>query len=292
MINNNEKKYELIKFEDGEFSLDVNVSPDEETVWLTQRDLTLLFNVDKSRISRHIKNILDEGELNFSVVAENATTGADGKTYSTRYYNLDMIIAIGYRVNSKRGTQFRKWANSVLKQYLLNGYSIDTKRCIECQENIITLNNKVNNLIENTSNINNRLLSLESTDNILSNMLFYENNIFEEDSYIKKLLLSAMKEIIIIDGYIDITVLDMLNEINIPIVIYTLPSANITKQDINIFQINHNLIVKRNNIIYDRFLIIDDDIYSIGSSIKDVGKKRFVMTKIISISKQELLKNI
>ena len=128
-MNNQEKKYELIKFEDGEFSLDVNVSPNEDTVWLTQKDLTLLFNVDKSRISRHIKNILDEGELDFSVVAENATTGTDGKTYSTRYYNLDMIIAVGYRVNSKRGTQFRKWANSVLKQYLLNGYSINNKRC-------------------------------------------------------------------------------------------------------------------------------------------------------------------
>ena len=291
-MNIQEKKYELIKFEDGEFSLDVNVSPDEETVWLTQKDLTLLFNVDKSRISRHIKNILDEGELDFSVVAENATTGTDGKTYSTRYYNLDMIIAVGYRVNSKRGTQFRKWVNSVLKQYLLNGYSINNKRCIECQENIITLNNKVNNLIENTSNINNRLLSLESTDNILSNMLFYENNIFEAYSYIKKLLLSAKKEIIIIDGYIDITVLDLLNEINIPITIYTLPSASISKQDINKFQINHNLTIKRTNIIHDRFLIIDDEIYSIGSSIKDVGKKRFVMTKIISISKQELLKNI
>ena len=80
-MNNHEKKYELIKFEDGEFSLDVNVSPDEETVWLTQKDLTLLFNVDKSRISRHIKNILDEGELDFSVVAENATTGIDWKTH-------------------------------------------------------------------------------------------------------------------------------------------------------------------------------------------------------------------
>ena len=78
----------MIKFEDGEFSLDVKVSPDEDTVWLTQRDLTLLFNVDKSRISRHIKNILDEGELDFSVVVENATTGTDGKTYSTRYYKF------------------------------------------------------------------------------------------------------------------------------------------------------------------------------------------------------------
>ena len=291
-MNNQEKKYELIKFEDGDFSLDVNVSPDEDTVWLTQRDLTMLFGVDKSRISRHIKNILNEGELDLSVVAENATTGNDGKTYITKYYNLDMIIAVGYRVNSKRGTQFRKWANSVLKQYLLNGYSINNKRCLDCQENIISLNNKVNNLIENTTNLNNRMLSLESTENILSNMLFYENNIFEAYSYIKKLILKAQKEIIIIDGYIDITVLDMLNEIILPITIYTLPSASITKQDISKFQINHNLSIIRTNIIHDRFLIIDDDIYSIGSSIKDVGKKRFIMTKIISISKEDLLKNI
>ena len=160
-MNIQEKKYELIKFEDGEFSLDVNVSPDEETVWLTQNDMALLFGVDRSRITRHVNNILKENELPNSVCAENALTASDGKTYLVRFYNLDMIIAVGYRVNSKRGTLFRKWANSVLKQYLLNGYSINTKRCIECQENIITLNNKVNNLIENTSNINTRLSSLE-----------------------------------------------------------------------------------------------------------------------------------
>ena len=288
-MNNQEKKYELIKFEDGEFSLDVNVSPDEDTVWLTQEQISILYGRDISVISRHIRNILKETECNESNLQKMQIPFSDKPI---TIYDLNIILSVGYRVKSPRGNQFRKWANSVLKQYLLNGYSINNKRCIECQENIITLNNKVNNLIENTSNMNNRLLSLESTDNILSNMLFYENNIFEAYSYIKKLLLSAKKEIIIIDGYIDISVLDMLNEINIPITIYTLPSASITKQDINKFQINHNLIVNRINKIHDRFLIIDDDIYSIGSSIKDVGKKRFVMTKIISISKSELLKNI
>ena len=290
MINNNEKKYELIKFEDGEFSLDVNVSPDEETVWLSAQEMAYMFERDYKTIQKHINNVFFEKELD--KISNSQKVRLTGNDKPTQYYSLNVIISVGYRVKSKRGTQFRIWANSILKQYLLNGYSINNKRCIECQENIITLNNKVNNLIENTSNINNRLSSLESTDNILSNMLFYENNIFEAYSYIKKLLLSAKKEIIIIDGYIDLTVLDMLNEINIPVTIYTLPSASITKQDINKFQINHNLIVNRNNIIHDRFLIIDDDIYSIGSSIKDVGKKRFVMTKIISISKQELLKNI
>ena len=289
-MNNQEKKYELIKFEDGEFSLDVNVSPDKETVWLSAQEMAYMFERDYKTIQKHINNVFFEKELD--KISNSQKVRLTGNDKPTQYYSLNVIISVGYRVKSQRGTQFRIWANSVLKQYLLNGYSINNKRCIECQENIITLNNKVNNLIENTSNINTRLSSLESTDNILSNMLFYENNIFEAYFYIKKLLLSANKEIIIIDGYIDITVLDMLNEINIPITIYTLPSASITKQDINKFQINHILTIKRNNIIHDRFLIIDDDIYSIGSSIKDVGKKRFVMTKIISISKQEILKNI
>lgn len=293
-MNIQKKKYELIKFEDGEFSLDVNVSPNEETVWLNREQLSFLFDRDIKTISKHINNCLKEECIN-STVAKFATVQIEGNRKVSReieYFNLDVITSIGYRVKSQRGIQFRHWANSILKQYLLNGYSINNKRCVECQENIITLNNKVNNLIESTSNLNTRMLSLESTDNILSNMLFYENNIFEAYSYIKKLLLSAKKEIIIIDGYIDITVLDMLNEIMIPITIYTLPSANITKQDISKFQINHNLNIIRTNIIHDRFLIIDDDIYSIGSSIKDVGKKRFVMTKIITINKDELLKNI
>ena len=252
--------------------------------------MALLFEVDRTRITRHIKNIFEELELEEKSNVRKTHFPFSDKPVTI--YDLNIILSIGYRVKSLRGNQFRKWANSVLRQYLLNGYSINNKRCIDCQENIISLNNKVNNLIESTANLNNRMLSLESTENILSNMLFYENNIFEAYSYIKKLLLSAKKEIIIIDGYIDITVLDMLNEIMIPITIYTLPSASITKQDISKFKINHNLTIIRTNIIHDRFLILDADIYSIGSSIKDVGKKRFVMTKIATINKDDLLKNI
>ncbi len=129
-MNNQEKKYELIKFEDGEFSLDVNVSPEEETVWLTQKDMALLFNVSIDNISLHIKNIINDGELDQSVFEESSITASDGKKYKTKIYNLDMIISVGYRVKSRRGIIFRKWANSVLKQYLLNGYAINTERII------------------------------------------------------------------------------------------------------------------------------------------------------------------
>ena len=224
-MNNQEKKYELIKFGDGEFSLDVNVSPDEETVWLTQKDLTLLFNVDKSRISRHIKNILDEGELDFSVVAENATTGTDGKTYSTRYYNLDMIIAVGYRVNSKRGTQFRKWANSVLKQYLLNGSVINEERCLSCTSNIISLQNKV-------EFIESKIKNMEDDLYLENSKAFFEGEIVEPYTFIRHIFFLAKKELVITDYYADNYLISMLKDIKVNITIITSSNSYLNKINI------------------------------------------------------------
>ena len=148
-MNNQEKKYELIKFEDGEFSLDVNVSPDEETVWLSANEIALLFNRDPKTIRKHINNVFEENEVDInSNTQKMRIAGVDQRVV---FYSLNVIISVGYRVKSKRGILFRRWVTSVLKKYLLNGYSINNKRCIECQENIITLNNKVNNLIGNTN---------------------------------------------------------------------------------------------------------------------------------------------
>lgn len=138
----------------------MNVSPDEETVWLSANEIALLFNRDPKTIRKHINNVFEENEVDINSNTQKMRLTGNDKP--TQYYSLNVIISVGYRVKSQRGTQFRIWANSVLKQYLLNGYSINNKRCIECQENIITL-----------------------------------NNIFEAYSYIKKLLLSAKKEIII-----------------------------------------------------------------------------------------------
>ncbi len=124
------QKYELIKFKDIGIELDVNVSPNEDTVWLSLDQISLLFGRDKSVISRHIKNIFSEKELEENqVVAKNATTASDGKMYTITYYNLDVIISVGYRVKSKRGIIFRQWANNVLKQYLIKGYVIND-RCL------------------------------------------------------------------------------------------------------------------------------------------------------------------
>ncbi len=137
-------------------------------------------------------------------------------------------------------------------------------------------------MIKNLSNIN----------NITREKLFYEDEIYDAYSYIKQLFLSAKSSIILVDGYIDLSVLDMLVDVSVPITIYTFPSSSLTKQDIHTFNIKHNLEVIQKTLVHDRFIIIDNTIYLCGSSIKDVGKKRFVLTKLDSIKIEDILKSI
>ena len=286
----NINKYDLIKFEDGEFSLDVNVSPNEETVWLTANQMAILFERDEKTIRKHINNVFKENE-----VTKNSNThflrvaGVDQKV---AFYSLNVIISVGYRVKSQRGVIFRQWASSILKQYMLNGFSVNEKRCLECQENLVSLNNKINNLIEQTNENTLSIQELNHPNALLLDKLFYEGEIFDAYSYIKQLFLSSKTSIILIDGYVDLSVLDMLVGITLPITIYTYPSSTLTNQDIERFSIEHNLKVCKTNRIHDRFIIIDDTIYLCGASIKDVGKKRFVLTKLKTISKTDLLRNI
>ena len=133
----------LAMFHDGAFEIDVRVSATENTVWLTLDQMASLFEKDKSTVSRHIKNIFSEGELDRgAVVANYATTASDGKTYQVDYYNLDVIISVGYRVKSKRGIAFRKWATSVLNDYLLRGYA-ENKKLLEAQGKTIELQTRM-----------------------------------------------------------------------------------------------------------------------------------------------------
>ena len=145
-----EKKYELIKFEDGEFSLDVNVSPDEDTVWLTANEIALLFERDEKTIRKHINNVFEENEVDYN----NNThfLRVVGVKQKVAFYSLNIIISVGYRVKSKRGVLFRQWANSILKQYLLNDHVINEDRCLSCTSNIISLQNKLES-IESKINI-------------------------------------------------------------------------------------------------------------------------------------------
>ena len=140
-------KNEIILYETADHAVKLNVNTDGDTVWLSLDQLTDLFDRDKSTISRHIRNVFKEGELERdSVVANFATTAADGKTYQVDYYNLDVIISVGYRVKSQRGVEFRKWANGVLKEYIIKGYAVNNKRIEQIGEVIRIMKRAENQL--------------------------------------------------------------------------------------------------------------------------------------------------
>lgn len=137
---------QVIIYEDSNGEVKIDVSLENETVWLSQKQMEMLFDKSKKTISEHIGNIFKEGELEKDSVVRNfRTTASDGKNYDVAYYNLDMIISLGYRVNSKRATSFRVWATKVLKEYLINGYAINQKRLEQksLKELKVTQNKKI-----------------------------------------------------------------------------------------------------------------------------------------------------
>ena len=287
----NDKNYDLIKFEDGDFSLDVNVSPSEDTVWLTQAQLAELYAVGIPAINKHIKNIIDSNELTYSTISKMEMVQFEGERLIKRnvsIYNLDMILAVGYRVKSPRGNMFRRWANSILKQYLLNGHVINESRCIAHSDNIIKINNTINDMNSRLSNVELRLDNLTSID-IFKDKIFYNGQLFEGYSFIKKLFNKAINRIIIIDSYLDYSVLEMLNDISVNISIYIASHTPISNKELSLFQANHILNVIRTNNYHDRFIIIDNELYSIGSSIKDIGKKISMISKLEAINIDDLL---
>ena len=147
---------EIVIYQSENNQIEVSVQFEKETVWLSLNQRALLFDRDKSVISRHLNNIFKLGELErVSVVAKNATTAQDGKTYQVEFFNLDVILSVGYRVNSKQGTQFRKWANQILKDYLVQGYAINQKRLQQKQQEVEILKTGlriVSRAIENAAN--------------------------------------------------------------------------------------------------------------------------------------------
>ncbi|MCR5349428.1 MAG: virulence RhuM family protein [Acholeplasmatales bacterium] len=266
----------MIKFEDGDFSLDVNVSPEEDTVWLTQEQMAILFNRDTSVISRHISNILKEKECDESNLQKMQIPFSDKPI---TIYDLNIILSVGYRVKSSRGNQFRKWANSILKQYLLNGYAINAERIMAYQSNILQLE-------ANVINIENRLKNLEMTIYSDNTQIIFEGEILEPYTFLRKLFFLAKNEITIIDQYADKFLLTMLSDLKVKITIVTSTSSYLNKEIIP-----NNITIIHNDIIHDRFIIIDDLVYAIGSSFNDIGKKRFFMMKLENITKDMILKD-
>ena len=286
-------KYEIVKFIDEEVKLDVNISPLEKTIWISIEQMSVLFERDRSVISKHIKNIFLEGELlEDSVCAFFAHTANDGKVYNVKYYNLDVVISVGYRVKSKRGVLFRQWASNIIQDYLIKGYAINEERSLVTNENYVRLINKVESLDERVSNIENNYKPQE----FKNSQLFFNGQLYDAYTLIQSIFESANNEIIIIDNYVDRTILDRLvvKKNNVLVIIYTSINTRLLGRDINTFNSQYGgLDVRYTTNVHDRYIIIDQNkIYHLGHSIKDLGKKIFSISESDSNLISKLLSNI
>lgn len=274
---------EIILYQpDASVSLEVRL--EDETVWLNRNQIATLFDRDVKTIGKHINNALQEELAGLPTVAKFATVQKEGDRTVTRnveHYNLDVIISVGYRVKSKRGVQFRIWANTIIKDYLLRGYSINQRllhmenridhRLSEHDNQIKELSGKVDFFIRT---------SLPPKEGIL-----FEGQIFDAYVFVCDLVKRAKKRIVLIDNYIDETVLTLLDKRNNGVLatIYTKRIDRQLQLDIE----RHNdqyapIDVRQAQRIHDRFIVIDDTLYHIGASIKDLGMKLFAFSKMES----------
>ena len=211
----------------------------------------------------------------YSVVKDFLTTASDGKKYHTQYYNLDVIISVGYRVKSNRGTQFRIWANSILKEYLLRRYAVSYR--LSQVENHIKEHEKI--LSEHSQKIDFFVrTSLPPVEGV-----FYNGQIFDAYSFVSELIKTAKRRILLIDNYIDNTVLLTLSkrQDGVSVLIITRKITETLKQDIVRFEQQYSPVeVRESSIYHDRFLIIDETVYHMGASLKDLGKKLFAFSRL------------
>ena len=277
-----ENKGEFVVYRQDEItSLEVRV--ENENVWLNRRQLSVLFDRDVKTIGKHIANALSEELKDFPVVANFATTAADGKTYSVEHYNLDVILSVGYRVKSSRGIQFRRWANKTLKDYMMRGYAINLRvgqieeRLISHDKQLEEFGQKIDYFVKTS------IPPLEG--------IFYGGQIFDAYVFVSDLIKSAFKRLVLIDNYVDESVLMMLSKRRDGVSAEVRTACMTSEFKLDIIKYNSQyspIIVTSANNIHDRFLIVDDDVYHIGGSMKDLGKKLFAFSKM-SISPHLLL---
>ena len=288
---------EIVIYNNGNINLSVNVSPEEDTVWLNVNQIATLFESSTNNIYMHINNIFEDGELPLSLGKDSlltdqfskkiASPGLDGKTYYIDYYNLDVILAIGYRVKSQKAIDFRRWASRIIKQYLLKGYAIDANRVSISKENYLQLENDV-------ANIKKEIVEIKQKTFIepVKQKIFFDGEFFDAHEYIASLLLKANKSIIIIDPYFDIFALDYLKNIK-PSITKIIISSNgwLPQKVISKFIKQYGEItIKRENSFHDRFIIIDEKlVYSIGASLNYAGKRAF---GIIIIEDTEIINSL
>lgn len=271
----------LVVYSDGELELKVSVN--NQTVWLSADEIAYIFNVNRPAIVKHIGNIYKDEELE-----QNSTcsileqVAKDGKLRKINFYNLDVIISVGYRVNSKKATKFRKWATTILKDYINDGYVINHHKITE--QRLLMLENDVN-VIKSKIKEN----KLETNEGI-----FFDGQIYDSYSFINDLLKIANNEVILIDNYVDDTVLTLFSKYqNINFIIYTNNISKQLKLDFEKYSKQYkNITLKTFKSSHDRFLIVDKkEIYHIGASLKDLAKKWFAFSKI-NLSVKEILEKL
>jgi len=263
-------------------SIEVEVLLENETVWLNRQQMALLFDRDIKTIGKHVNNALKEELAEFSTVANFATVQLEGNREVLRnieYYNLDVILSVGYRVKSNRGIQFRIWANRVLKEYILKGYAINQR--IERLEYRVTDTEKKIDFFVKTA--------LPPKEGV-----FFEGQIFDAYIFITDLIKSAKKSIVLIDNYVDESVLLLLSKRQ-PKVKAKIYSKQISAQ-LQLDLAKHNaqyeqISISVSNHFHDRFLLVDNVVYHIGASLKDLGKKLFAFSKM-EVKDTEILKNL
>jgi hypothetical protein len=266
-------KNEIILYQPNQLTEHIEVRIDEETVWLTQQQMAALFNQTKQNISLHINNCFKEKELEvISVVKDSMTTAKDGKSYKTKYYNLDVIISVGYRIKSKQGTQFRIWANRVLKDYLLKGYAV---------------NNRINRLEDNLENLKNKVDQIDlqiNTQLIPTQGVFFDGQVFDAYELTSRIICSAKKSIVLIDNYIDESTFTHLSKKEKGVTVSILTKSAGKQLQLDLKKANEQyggFDLKPFNKSHDRFLILDhNEVYHLGASLKDLGKKWFAFSKL------------
>jgi hypothetical protein len=279
-------KNEIILYQADELIDSIEVRIGEDSVWLTRVQMSSLFNRDVKTIGKHINNAFSEGELNkTSTVAKFATVQNEGGRKVERqieYYNLDVIISVGYRVKSKQGTQFRIWATNVLRDYLLKGYALNQR--------MNRIENRVDSLATKVQEID---FQIKSND-LPQKGIFYDGQVFDAYHFVAELIRKAQKSIVVIDNYVDDSVLTLFSKRKkqVTCTIYTKKISKSLELDVA----KHNsqypaVTLKEWPASHDRFLIIDEkELYHIGASLKDLGRRWFAFSRMDSLCTEVLHK--
>jgi len=267
------KEQTIVIYQSGEIELKVSV--DKETIWLRQDEISKLFEKDRSVITRHINNIFKDKEVDEkSNVQKMHFANSDRPV---KLYSLDIVLAVGYRTNSAKAIRFRQWATQILRDYILQGYVINGERIThqrvkELEREVEVVKNKINTLED----------KIESNKHVIKQGIYYNGQTFDAYAFVSDLIKSAKKSIVLIDNYIDETVLVLFSKN--PKIDVTIFTANLNKQlqlDVKKYNEQYKPIdIKKFKLSHDRFMIIDDqEIYHFGASLKDLGKKWFAFSK-------------